>query len=73
MADFSTQRVTIHRYEVTLPNPTVLSELGKAETVAINNFANVMGRPVRYDDDIKVKATDEEIILYFEKEQKDGG
>lgn len=70
MADFTTRTVTRQIYEVALPNPTVIAELDKAYTVARQNFKNIMGREQSYDDDIQVRATDEEIIFFFERDTK---
>lgn len=70
MADYSTRTVTKTSYETVLPNPTVGAELEKAWVVARRQFSTVTGRDVQYDDDIRVRATDEEIVLFFEREEQ---
>lgn len=65
MADYSSQTVTKTRYEVTLPNPTNLTEFNKAATYAHNAWQAQSGKknPVYYDDTFTISATEEEIVI----------
>lgn len=51
--------------EISVPNPTVWAEIGKALAVCRQELEE-HGRDPSYDDAVHVRATDEEIIFWFE-------
>jgi hypothetical protein len=63
MADYSRREVTQTWIEYTLPFPTVLGELLKT----IRSVQTELGDDARWDDAAQVGATDEEIIIRWEK------
>jgi hypothetical protein len=65
MADFTSRRIVREIFEVAVPNPTVGAEFDKATVVVKRAFREEMGRDIQWDDDIQVRATDDEIILFF--------
>lgn len=64
MADYSRREVTKTWVEYSLPNPTVWGELRKLIAVAEKELDD----RARWDDAAQVVATDDEIIVRWEKE-----
>lgn len=63
MADFTRREVTKTWIEYTLPNPTVWGELHKVLAVVERD----LGESAQWGDAAEVLATDEEIIVRYEK------
>lgn len=71
MATMNIQTVTSKRREFRVPcngdrNSTDHAELVKALDAAAREFEQLRGKPASYADDILVRPTDDEIIVYFE-------
>lgn len=64
MADYSRREVTKTWVEYSLPNPTVWGELRKLIAVAEKELDD----RARWDDAAQVVATDDEIVIRWEKE-----
>lgn len=71
MADYTTRTKTTVRHEFVLPNPANWAELSKAFS-AIKHDVEAHGLDSRYDDIVTIKATEEEIILFWEETPAEG-
>lgn len=69
MADYTHRRVTIVREEYSLPSPTNATEISKAMSAIVQDL-KAAGRDIA-DDTIVIAASDEEIVLSYEKEPSD--
>lgn len=71
MAEFDSRMVTIGRIEFAVSNPTVAEEFGEAFTGIERAYKNLFpGRdPV---GNIQVRATEDEIILFFDLDEQVG-
>lgn len=65
MSEVTLRSVTTTRAEVAVPAPTTWAELGKALT-AVDQWAKREGVDTAYDDAVKVRVEDDEIVLWFD-------
>ena len=65
MAVFSSRKIVKARLEFVIPNPSNMTEFGKAYGAAVSAWKaeNPDGR--EYDDTFKISANEEEIIISF--------
>jgi hypothetical protein len=76
MADFTYRRVTQIRHEWTLPGASpggwgvAIAEVFKAVASAENMYAEIFGHQPTYDDWLRVYASDDAVVLWFEEEVK---
>lgn len=66
MTAVSTRTESKSWFVVTVPNPTVRSEMYLALQFAEAEYERVHGRKAEHDDAFEVEANDEEIIIRFE-------
>lgn len=72
MADYERKEILTKTVIYSIPSPTPYVEVGKAVAVARQECAEARGiDPSKlFDDDIRVRAWDEEIHVFFEVEVK---
>lgn len=65
MADYVRTEKTTREIRYELPSPTNHSEYAKARAAAARSFEELIGRPPTYDDDLKITAEDELVVIWF--------
>lgn len=66
MTAVSTRTVTKTWFEVTVPNPTVRSEMYLTLRFAEDEYERIHGHKAEWDDSFEVYADEEEIVIRFE-------
>lgn len=69
MADASTYVRVVETHVTELPNPTNMTEVGKAYSMSAHEFEEYHGRQPTYDDDILVIADEDSIRLEWRKKE----
>ena len=69
MGSASKQVTVTKRHEYRMTTPTAHVEVMKAINWASQDFLEVHGRPVQYDDDIWIEGDEEFVTVYFEERQ----
>lgn len=65
MSEVTMRSITTTRAEVAVPAPTTWDQLGKALN-AVEQWAKREGIDTAYGDAVLVRATDDEIVLWFD-------
>lgn len=66
MADYVRTEVVTKRIRYEVPSPTNGAELDKAVSAAAASFRALKGRAIAYDDDLRVTAEDDLVVVWFE-------
>lgn len=66
MADYVRTEKTTKQIRYELRSPTNAVELQKAVGAALRSFEETKGRPADFDDDLRVTAEDELVVISFE-------